>query len=238
MVPPGAGWAVRVGGSGPVACRSTDRRSRRWGGDPAGVPRAGRRVRVRGAGSAWLAGVAGRSGSGVAGRLGSGVPGRPDSGVAWLGPGVGGGSPWGVSRVASWRFQVCSRAVRRAESSLSRLATPSPRSRSRVAWTASRTPGRRSSTSSSATVSRCISRPTRASNGTRASRSSGSVRAATHNSRAATKSGPVKAAPSRSITRSSRCAPRGSASASMRNSSARRSARWATAAVTRAALVG
>ena len=43
--------------------------------------------------------------------------------------------------VASWRFHAASSGARRAESSESRLATPSPRSRSSVACTASRTPG-------------------------------------------------------------------------------------------------
>ena len=88
-------------------------------------------------------GASGRVGrSGWAGQCRSGPGPRPRGRVRRVGS--------GVSRAASWRFQVCSRAVRRDESSLSRLATPSPRSRSRVACTASRTPGRRSSTPSSA----------------------------------------------------------------------------------------
>jgi uncharacterized protein with PQ loop repeat len=101
------------------------------------------------------------------------------------------GSQGAASSAARVSTQWSTMRRRRALSSDSRLASPSPRARSSVAWIASRTPGLLSSAPSNSTATWCASRPMRCSNGAICLRSCTSEAAATQSSRAARNNVPV-----------------------------------------------
>ena len=130
-----------------------------------------------------------------------------DHGASGVVAGFGGRS--GVSRRRAGVSRCAAGRSRRAESSVSRLATPEPAQQVEGGLHGLADAGTALVDAEQRDGQPVHLAATRASSGTRASRSSGSVRAATHSSSAATKSGPVNAAPSRSITRSSRCGPAG-----------------------------
>ena len=135
----------------------------------------------------------------------------------------------------SGRGSGCGGAV----SSVIVLASPRPRTRSRVACTSSRTPGRDSSAPSSSTVIRWVSRPTRCSSGATAASSAG---VGAGRDPQLERGGEDRAG---EVVAEHLAAPRGcaaaraaGAAAASRSSAPRTSVRCSTAATTRSFLVG